>query len=125
MCNAGSRACWDGWTPVPTPRKLCANPLARLCKRCLCNASRAASGNLLWLAPPEKVADFRQRLDAIKPGIKLAVSMRVEKDMHAKAVAIRDAGADQLLLMNYVDANTAVVNLRRFAKEVAPALAVA
>ena len=94
-------------------------------ERALRTTAERASGNLLWLAPPEKVADFRQRLDAIKPGIKLAVSMRVEKDMREKAVAIRDAGADQLLLMNYVDTDTAVANLRRFTKEVAPALAVA
>ena len=85
-------------------------------ERALRTTAERAIGNLLWLAPPDKVANLRRRLDALRPGLKLAVSMRVEEDMEEKAAAIREAGADELLLMNYVDTDNAVANLRRFAK---------
>jgi hypothetical protein len=43
---------------------------------------------------------FRRRLDALKPGLKLAVSMRLEEHAADRARAIRDEGADLILIMN-------------------------
>jgi probable F420-dependent oxidoreductase len=81
-----------------------------------------ATGNILWLAEPDEVADFRRRLDALKSGLKLAVSIRVGAGAKEKAEAIAKAGADRLLLVGSGDAAAIIEQLRRFAREVAPAL---
>jgi probable F420-dependent oxidoreductase len=86
--------------------------------RALRTTAERAHGNLLWQAEKAEVADFRRRLDALKPGLRLAVSMTVEKDRDPleKASALAEAGADRVLLMDYAEAETAIRNLRRFAK---------
>jgi probable F420-dependent oxidoreductase len=87
-------------------------------ERALRTTVERAQGNLLWQAEPAEVADFRRRLDALKPGLKLAVSMIVDKDRDPleKAAAIAEAGADRVLLMDYADVETSILNLRRFAQ---------
>ena len=82
--------------------------------RALRTTAKFATGNLLWLADPVEVMQFRRRLDALQPGLKLAVSMRVEEHAADKARAIRDEGADLLLLMNPGD------GLARFLEEFGP-----
>jgi probable F420-dependent oxidoreductase len=69
-------------------------------ERALRTTAKRAQGNLLWLADPVQVMQFRRRLDELKSGLKLAVSMRLEEHAADKARAIRDEGADLLLLMN-------------------------
>jgi probable F420-dependent oxidoreductase len=91
-------------------------------ERALKTTAERAIGNLFWYPRPEDVAAFRQRLDALRPGLKLAVSMRLGPDSSEKAEAISNNGADLLLLMDAGPAKTVVDNLRRFSREVAPAL---
>jgi probable F420-dependent oxidoreductase len=90
-------------------------------ERALRTTAERAAGNLLWYPEPDAVAAFRQRLDALKPGLKLAVSMRLQSGALEKAEAIRDNGADLLLLMDTGPAEKVAENLRRFTREVAAA----
>jgi probable F420-dependent oxidoreductase len=69
-------------------------------ERALRTTAKHATGNLLWLGDPVEVMKFRRRLDALKSGLKLAVSMRLEEHAADRARAIRDEGADLLLIMN-------------------------
>jgi probable F420-dependent oxidoreductase len=87
--------------------------------RALRTTAERAVGNILWLASPEQVAAMRARLDALRPGLKLAVSMRLAADAAEKAAAIARAGADRLLLMPAGDAAAMAESLNRFA-DVAP-----
>jgi len=68
--------------------------------RALRTTARRAQGNILWLGDPVDVMKFRRRLDGVKAGLKLAVSMRMEEHAGDRARAIRDEGADLLLLIN-------------------------
>ena len=78
-----------------------------------------ATGNLLWMAAPEAVAVMRRRLDAARPGLRLAVSMRISDAGLDRAEATREAGADLLLLINDAGSAPTVQSLRRYAKALA------
>ena len=82
-----------------------------------------AVGNVLWLAGPAEVADLRSRLGERR---RVAVSMWLDfrgGGLAARARALRDAGADLLLLAAPRPVRATVADLERFAGEVAPALA--
>ncbi len=81
-----------------------------------------AVGNIIWLAPPEEVAEMRAKLPGER---RLAVSMRF--DMNGSGVAdqarsLRQAGADLLILIPHGDVEKAVRDIERFEAEVRPIL---
>lgn len=82
-----------------------------------------AVGNILWLAGPGEVAGLRARLGERR---RVAVSMWLDfrgAGPAAHAGALRDAGADLLMLAAHRPVHATVADLERFAAEVAPALA--
>ena len=84
-----------------------------------------ATGNILWLAGAEETHDFAARLRALNPKARLAVSMAVDfgHDVAEKALSLRQAGADRLLLVCAGTPEQAQQDLARFAEVVRPRLA--
>jgi probable F420-dependent oxidoreductase len=85
-------------------------------------SAERAVGNLMWLSEPDEVAAMRARLPGDR---RVAAAMRLDfrgGGLGPRARALRDAGADLLILVAYRDAEPTVADLERFAAEVAPAL---
>jgi probable F420-dependent oxidoreductase len=81
-----------------------------------------AVGNIVWLPEAQEVAEMRARLPR---ECRVAASMRLDfrgEGPASRARALRDAGADLLIVSGYRDAEATLADLERFAVEVVPAL---
>lgn len=81
-----------------------------------------ATGNLLWMPTPAEVADMRARLPSDR---RVAASMPFwygRGDPAPRARALRDAGADLLLLVHYGEPAEVARDLGRFVGEALPSL---
>ncbi len=85
-------------------------------------SAERAIGNLMWVSEPAEVAAMRASLPAER---RVAVAMWLDlrgDGAGERARALRDAGADLLLLAARRDTAPTVADLERFAAEVAPGL---
>jgi probable F420-dependent oxidoreductase len=85
-------------------------------------ASRAV-GNLIWLPEPEQLRWLGGRLRELRSDLRVGASLRLEDPgVGERAQALREAGADLLLLISPPAAEQLVVELEQFATETAPTL---
>jgi probable F420-dependent oxidoreductase len=85
-------------------------------------ASRGV-GNLFWVPEADQLRQLGGRLRQLRPDLKVGASLRLE-DAGAgeRAQALRDAGADLLLLISHTTAEALVAELETFSAKVAPIL---